>query len=184
MRTIFLSLSIFLFISVDAQLSFRSINQLGIVEGEKGTSFQLQTINGLTGKNWFAGIGTGLDYYYMRTVPVFIDIRKSILKSQKSPFIYADAGLSFPWEKQNGENVWYKEEYKKGSFYDVGLGYHLPVSKSGAIVLSIGYTEKKLREERYNDFYLIYSGINNGTNNKNIMDYRFRRISIKAGWQF
>ncbi|MCU7552455.1 hypothetical protein OCK74_25270 [Chitinophagaceae bacterium LB-8] len=184
MRKIFLISSILLYISAAAQYSFHSINQLGIVEGEKGTSFQLQTINGFTRNYWFAGVGAGLDYYHQRTVPVFIDIRRKILKNEKSPFVYADAGFSFPWEKQDGESVWYKEEYKKGSYFDLGLGYQLPVHKLGSFVFSLGYSEKRLREERYNDFYLIYSGVYDGGNNKNIMDYRFRRISIKAGWQF
>jgi hypothetical protein len=164
--------------------SFQSINQAGIVEGERGTSFQLQSINGLAKNHWFAGIGAGIDYYHTRTVPVFIDIRKNVLNKEKSPFIYLDAGISFPWKKQNNEYMWYKEEYKNGSFYDFGIGYNTPVNKLGGFVFSIGYSEKKLKEERYTYDYFIYPGINNGTAGKNEFNYRLRRISVKAGWRF
>jgi hypothetical protein len=199
MRNIFIVAGIFLSLLSAAQsdntitkannsllhkISFHSINQLGIVEGEKGTTFQMQTINGLAKNYWFGGIGVGVDYYFKRTVPVFIDIRRNILNKDKSPFIYADAGISFPWEKQNGDDEWYKEEYKKGSFYDLGLGYNLPINDLGAVVFSIGYSEKKLREERYTYNYLIYSGIYDGTTNKNKMDHHFRRISLKVGFRF
>ncbi len=192
MRNIFIVASILFCLSSAAQsdsmrvrrFSFHSINQAGIIEGEKGTSFQLQTINGLAKNSWFAGIGAGIDYYFIRTVPVFIDVRKNILKKENSPFVYADAGISFPWKKTNNDYAWYKEEYKNGSFYDIGLGYNVPVNKMGAFVFSIGYSEKKLTEERYTYDYLIYSGIYDGTTNKTEMNYRFRRISVKAGWRF
>jgi hypothetical protein len=166
------------------QFTFHSINQVGISEGEKGTSFQLQTVNGVEKNYWFAGIGASIDHYHLRTVPVFVDIRKNIFKKDKSPFIYADAGISFPWEKKEGEDVWYKGEYKNGSYYDFGLGYNLPVNKLGAFVFSIGYSEKKLTEERYTYDYLIFSGIYNEGTPTTEYNYRFRRISIKAGWRF
>jgi hypothetical protein len=199
MRNIFIAASILFYLSSAAQkdstiakgkqsffrqISFHSINQAGIVEGEKGTSFQLQTINGFAKNSWFAGIGAGVDYYFIRTVPVFIDIRKNILNKEKSPFVYAGAGFSFPWKKSNDDYLWYKEEYKNGSFYDIGLGYNIPINKLGAFVFSIGYSEKKLTEERYTYGYLTYSGIYDGTTNKSEYNYRFRRISVKAGWRF
>ena len=48
---------------------FSSQISTGIVEGEQGTSFHIETINGLRYKTWFAGIGAGLDYYYYRFCP-------------------------------------------------------------------------------------------------------------------
>lgn len=184
MRNIFIVASILCTLATSAQITFRSINQVGIVEGQKGTSFQLQTVNGFEKNYWFAGIGAGIDYYHMRTVPVFIDLRKNLLNKEKSPFVYADAGISFPWNKQDDQNIWYKEEYKNGRFFDLGLGYNLPVNKLGSFVLSLGFSEKKLMEERYNYNYLVFAGIYDGTTNKTLYDYKFRRISIKAGWKF
>lgn len=170
-------------ISFFRQFAFHSINQMGLLEGEKGTSFQLQTINGVAKNYWFAGIGAGIDHYHLRTIPVFLDVRTNIIKKDKSPFIYADAGISFPWEKGNNNNLWLKNEYNNGRFFDVGIGYTTPLSKVGAFVFSIGYSEKKLTEERYNYFYIMPAE-NVYDLNKTEYNYCFRRISVKAGWQF
>jgi hypothetical protein len=50
---------------------FHSINQVGILAGSSDATLQLQTINGINTKTWFAGLGVGLDYYYVRSVPFF-----------------------------------------------------------------------------------------------------------------
>jgi hypothetical protein len=92
--------------------SFRSINQVGLLEGEQGSAFQLQTINGLQYSKWFAGIGTGLDYYSLRTIPLFGDLRWHMWDNGKTPFIYAGAGTNFVWTKGNAEAGWYKNDYK------------------------------------------------------------------------
>src|SRR5689334_8657847 len=78
---------------------FSSQNYAGILEGESGTSLQVQTINGLRYKTWFAGVGTGLDYYYQRTIPLFLSVSK-FLSSTKVPLYFnGDAGINFIWSK-------------------------------------------------------------------------------------
>src|SRR5688500_20060445 len=56
--------------------AFSSIYNVGLVEGENGTSLQLQTVQGIRYGKWFAGICAGLDYYELRTIPLFLDIRR------------------------------------------------------------------------------------------------------------
>src|SRR5688572_9219460 len=73
--------------------SFSSINQIGGLYGSKGTYFQLQTINGIRYKTWFAGIGAGIDLYTRGGFPVFLDVRKDIFEKRSTPFLYADAGI-------------------------------------------------------------------------------------------
>src|ERR1700712_5956221 len=75
--------------------NFHSINNIGLLEGQTGSSFQIQTVNGAQYKSWFAGIGLGLDYYRYRTVPLFLDLRKEFGKSSNRLFLYADMGVSF-----------------------------------------------------------------------------------------
>ena len=41
---------------------FHSINNVGLLEGQTGSAFQLQSINGMQYQSWFAGIGLGLDF--------------------------------------------------------------------------------------------------------------------------
>ena len=60
---------------------FRSDNYAGIATGEMGSYGLFQTINGLYKGPWFLGLGTGLDYYRFRSVPLFLSVtdRKSVV---------------------------------------------------------------------------------------------------------
>ena len=55
---------------------FQSQNFIGVLGGEKDASFQIQTINGVQYRTWFSGIGTGLDFYFQRSVPLFLSVGK------------------------------------------------------------------------------------------------------------
>ena len=83
---------------------FHSIVNIGLVSGSESGSLQLQTIAGVGYKNWFAGIGAGLDYYRYRTVPVFIDLRHSLVKTETN-FLYmptaAPVSPGSPIKKRN-----------------------------------------------------------------------------------
>src|ERR1700693_3532063 len=76
---------------------YHSINSVGLLEGETGSAFQLQTINGVNYKSWFAGAGLGLDFYRLRTIPLFADFRKEFGKSSNKIFVYSDVGINFSW---------------------------------------------------------------------------------------
>ena len=161
---------------------FTSINQVGIGWGGTGDALQLQTINGVSYKTYSAGIGIGLDYYWERTVPLFIDLRKDIFSKKQTPFVYADLGISMPWVKTDKENTWSKSDYDNGSYVDVGIGYKIPVNKKLFANLSFGYSQKKLHEKRVNEvviFHFPYGG-----NKTEDYDYTFRRFSLKAGLSF
>src|SRR5262245_10910836 len=78
--------------------TFSSQNYVGLLEGEQGSKFQLQTINGIKYKTWFAGLGTGIDWYYRRSVPAFMSLNKDFLiRGKRNFFIATDVGANFPW---------------------------------------------------------------------------------------
>ena len=160
-----------------------SINQFGIVWGAAGHAWQLQTINGLSYKTYSAGIGIGLDYYWERTVPIFIDVRKYIFPGKKTPFVYADLGISMPWIKTNKEVTWYKSDYANGEYYDIGIGYRIPIKNKLFGNISLGYSQKWLREERTNEM-VIFDFSPYGPNSTEHYNYTLRRFSLKAGLSF
>lgn len=80
---------------------FHSINNVGLLEGQTGSAFQLQSINGMQYKSWYAGIGLGLDFYRYRTIPLFLDIRKEFGSGSNKFFAYADGGVNFVWLTDN-----------------------------------------------------------------------------------
>lgn len=159
--------------------AFSSINQVGWLEGAKGSSFQLQTINGFRYKSWFAGIGAGLEYYYVRGVPVFLDIRKDILNKPNTPFVYADGGMHFGWERdKDKERLGMHGDISNGPFFDAGLGLKFAINKN-ALLLSIGYSHKYVKET----YEFLNCGIINCTTSSSTYRYKLNRLSLKAGWQ-
>jgi hypothetical protein len=180
---VFLTFQFFCVAQKTRKLTFSSINQFGIAWGGTGDGLQLQTINGVAYKTYSAGLGIGLDYYWERTVPVFIDLRKNIFSAKQTPFVYADGGVSVPWIKENKEETWYKSNYSTGSYFDVGIGYRLPINKKLFANISFGYTQKKQREQRDNQM-VIFDFAPYGQNHNEHYDYTLRRFSLKAGLSF
>jgi hypothetical protein len=162
---------------------FGSQNYAGLLEGENGTSFQLQTINGIRYKTWFAGIGTGLDYYYVRSIPLFISVNK-FLESPKVPvYINGDIGLSFPWEKDYQH---YFDQSPGGSssslFWGAGLGYKFAVkNKDQGVLINFGYSYKHIVQESEYAYPCFTPPC---PTEKERFDYHLKRLSIKVGWMF
>src|SRR5437773_4082956 len=108
MRSILITAFILTSICSHAQrkTNFSSQNYIGILEGEHGSKFQLQTINGIKLKTWFVGLGTGIDWYYRRSIPLFFSLNKDFFKKGNRNFYFAaDGGVNFPWKDET-----YKEQ--------------------------------------------------------------------------
>ena len=182
---VFISISGLIFAQKkESSYKFHSINNVGLVNGSNAVSASLQSVNGFKKDSWFAGIGVGLDYYLYRTVPVFADLRYEFGKKKNKYFVYADAGLNINWVKDNfidPPSIWNRfssTDFKNGFYNDIGMGYSIRMKKENAIVLSIGYSHKNLKEtQSYQDWrtpeFLTRQN-----------SYNLRRIMIKAGWQF
>ena len=167
---------------------FHSLNNLGLLEGETGSAFQLQTINGAQYRSWFAGAGIGLDFYRLRTIPLFLDIRKDFGRSSNKFFVYSDVGTNFSWvpDQQKTSNV-ENDKFGSGFYGDWGLGYKVLVAKKNNLLLSIGYSYKKT-VETYDPLYYptgIFYGQEAPTYDQSQkINYSLNRLSIKIGWEF
>ena len=160
---------------------FHSINNVGLLEGQAGSAFQLQTINGVQHQSWFAGIGVGLDYYRYRTIPLFIDVRKEFGEKKNKFFVYADAGINFSWVTDKQKMLYAtNDKFKNGFYFDAGAGYKISVNKNNSLLLSVGYSFKKVEED--NITYFITPGWPIISPEK--YDYSLNRLVIKIGWEF
>ena len=129
------------------KIRFHSINQVGIIAGESDANLQLQSINGVKKSTWFAGIGVGLDYYYSRSIPLFLDVRKNIFNKPNTPFIYADGGYHFAWSSTKDEQLhWLGDEKNGGAYYEAGIGYAVPFFKKTSLLFSAGYSYKRFTQ--------------------------------------
>lgn len=158
--------------------SFSSINQAGWLKGKRGPYLQLQTINGLRFKTWFAGIGAGIDYYTYRGYPVFADVRKNIFNKLYTPFVYADAGIHFA-DVNNEKSEFNEVVFNNGFYYDVGGGYNARIGKIGVLLISAGFSYKYVTRRESYKFCSVYCYENSYT-----YTYHLNRFSVKMGWQF
>jgi hypothetical protein len=171
-----------------SQWQFHSINNLGLLEGETGSAFQLQTINGTQYKSWFAGIGLGLDFYRLRTIPLFFDIRKEFGKSSNKLFVYSDAGINFSWVTDQQKTSYVQNDKFNNSFYgDWGLGYKVMVNRKNNLLLSLGYSFKKTVETYDQVYYptgIFYPPGSQADDQTQKINYSLNRLTIKIGWEF
>jgi hypothetical protein len=102
---------------------FSSQISSGIVEGEQNTNFHVEILNGIRYKTWFGGIGTGLDYYYYRSIPVYLSGIKYLSPRNHSFFIQGDVGTNFAWQDEMF-NSWNEvsHEFKPGLYWNGNFG--------------------------------------------------------------
>jgi hypothetical protein len=129
-------------------LSFSSQNYAGLLEGDNGSALNLQSVNGINYKKWFSGVGVGIDYYRIRSVPLFLSVNRNIEIGQNIFYITADGGWNFPWLREN-EQTWNGSNFKVGIIAGTGVGYKILINESKqALLLNAGYSFKRLNDTR------------------------------------
>lgn len=164
--------------------NFHSINSVALVNGSNSVSAALQSIAGFSGQHLFVGAGAGLDYYLYRSIPVFLDLRYEWGKRSNKLFAYADAGINFNWVQEefiyepiiwNGNS---SNSFHHGPYTDAGFGYAVAMKKGNALILSLGYSHKRVKERITRTDWRTQEW----QTDHNI--YGLNRIMIKAGWRF
>ena len=137
----------FLFYSIaicqDIKPHFKSMNTVGAAIGESHPQLLFQSVNGLKYKDWFAGIGIGLDEYEIKSLPLFLDVRMDFGEKKKG-FIYGDIGYNFFLEDKSEEIVFAgtKTSWKGGVYTDVGVGIRTVFIKKVNMIFSLGHSYK------------------------------------------
>jgi hypothetical protein len=182
---------------------FTNISEIEFGLGSGGSGFGLRTINGYQfNKHFFIGLGIGFNYqpnipispenilfaqgfnYNLKDLPVFIDVRYSILENEHSFFGYLDFGYSILLSSYSNATISqpdsinnYYDNYKfsGGLMYAFGIGYKLFLSHNFAWTISIGYnyTGTKATDNYYN-----YGYINSSPSTYRIGDYFVLRIGF------
>src|SRR5689334_343997 len=95
------------FCSAQQKIKFHSQNYIGALGGDLDASFQFNTVNGLQRGLYFGGIGTGLDWYYIRTVPLFLSVSRYFTAKRNAPFLALDGGTNFVWDNSTANKYNY-----------------------------------------------------------------------------
>lgn len=120
--------------------------EAGAVGGEKEVKSLFTLSSGWAVRNFYAGIGFGLDYYRFRSVPLFAGTRFHFDKRQKS-FLYVRAGYNFPFSNTSEINNWVTvttNEFKGGFYMDAGVGHTILTGKLNRLFISAGYSHKAI----------------------------------------
>lgn len=172
---------------INSKWNFHSLDQVGLLQGDSKGAFHLQSVNGFEKKNWFAGIGAGLDYYRYKSVPLFAEAIKYFGKTKKQFFIYGDAGIHFVWEKTDN-TVYYTEKYYPGFYGGGGIGYKAGLKNGTGFLLSAGYSYKRVNDQQTQKGGCPFGVPCYLQTNTNVYTdtykYNLNRVIIQVGWMF
>ena len=162
--------------------SLKTINVLcdlgflvGSIENEmKAPLSFMARINYRISKQFYFGLGSGLEFFQMTYVPVYAELRFKPESSRVS--IFFQGGETFPFNsKGNINSAEYK--YKRGYFINPGISYTFDYKSDAAFIISIGYRYQKT------DASLITSPQYYYSNDYSVIT-RLNRFSIRLGYIF
>lgn len=156
----------------------------GIVAGGSGQYPEVHAVTGLRYKGWFGGVGTGFDWYYLNSVPLYASLSRSFLHKGKHSFmLLGDGGYNFSRNSDPLLDIYATDVVTRGGlYYNAGLGWKLGLGKANSgFLLQLGYSYKQvIQHVSYN--YPCFSPPCLPNTEKN--DYRFKRLSLRIGWDF
>lgn len=182
--------SCFFWVSAAAQLKSPAskhyfIPEVGLLNGDNLVSAQVKLTGGIQKKAWMFGLGTGIDYYKIRTVPVFADVRYTFGK-KANWFSYANLGADIVWalETQYAQHfvmgVFNKDKFNSGVYADLGVGYAFQGEKKQGLLISIGYSVKTLGSSYQEAVYKEFPPYGIEYRDKKL-DYTLNRLVLRLG---
>lgn len=129
--------------------AYRSFNTVGIAIGDSKSAYQVFTSHGVSYKSWYAGIGTGVDDYRNRSVPVILSVARYLLP-QNNLFVQMNAGPNFVWGKGERNRLWNQLDSKAfpGLFAEAGFGFRLETrNPEQGILFGTYYSYKNFKEK-------------------------------------
>jgi len=156
---------------------YSALADLGFMGGEQNT-MSLMLINGYQFRNrLMVGGGFGIEKFGEQVMPVFGDVRYNFIKGGITPFVYMQAGYSYPLGKSANVNA---TEVKGGAMLNPGIGLRMNFTTHNALVFSLGWRYQEIRS--HYTYYYGWGGpqYDNGYDRTDI----YRRIAIRVGFIF
>lgn len=155
---------------------FNSYNSIGFVAGKSPVALAAQTENGVKYNNWFLGAGFGMDNYFIKTLPLYLAVKKEFSVKKNSLFLYVNAGGNFIAKDKETKNGFTAKATKGGFYADAGAGYKIKTTNRSSIYFSIGNSVKQIRQAE--------TSLDTGFPYTYETKYKLSRIAFKAGYQF
>lgn len=165
--------------------TFYLLPQAALLNGDSHVGAQVQLSGGIAKGPWGIGLGAGVDYYRVRTAPVFIDLKYHPGVEQKY-FLYTNLGYNIAWPLTSQNRLdasWWRSSpqssFSNGVYTDFGIGYYLGKGPTKGIVLSLGYSMKTITES----YMEVIAGSNPVRMGVKESNYKFNRVSVKLGYR-
>jgi hypothetical protein len=161
--------------------NFHSYNSIQLLTGSSATSMSWHSVNGFSKGKFFGGIGTGMDYYYKTSVPLFAEARFDITGGNRKLQLFANGGVHIPYGNINKKEPFKTGDFKTGRLLAAGIDYYLPV-KRNAFVIGLAYSQKQITQMVDNT---SWNPVLNELENVPIKElYSFNRYWMKVGYVF
>lgn len=168
------------------------VPQVALLNGDQSVSSQLSLIGGWEKNKWGFGLGAAIDYYKVRTAPIFLSTHYYLNKTKQFS-AYASLGTNIAWPLENqfannfnrvGWSSIQHKGFKNGMYTDWGIRYLFLNSKLNGLTIALGYSTKSVTE---NFDETIYNPMIIGPASITIvprtLDYKFNRIAITIGYR-
>lgn len=187
-KKIFLFLFTIGFVQLNAQFKKQNIfvePRISLLNGDNAVSTQIQLGAGYKKKKWGAGVGAAIDYYQVRSVPVFLAGYFYPGNSGKFSF-YADAGINIAWATDRQYNDYRRNAYwqqtsdfMNGWYGAIGFDYRFLQLKNQSLYIGAGYSVKTVTDSYSTAIYNPILFNSTWTSQKDM--YQFNRLSIHLG---
>lgn len=185
---VFFSMAVLLFTAAHAQSKKGRIYvmpQAALLNGDNYVSGQAALSAGWQSKRYAVGIGAAIDYYKLRTVPVFASARCMFGKNEKV-FAYLNTGPDFTWPlvTQTGTH-WLPggtasyDAFRTGWYTDAGIGYSVRIEKN-EMLISIGYSLKTVHQSYQEAIYKMAPPFTPEIVDRKL-DFNLNRLALRIG---
>ncbi|GAC1444432.1 MAG: hypothetical protein NVSMB63_13810 [Sediminibacterium sp.] len=189
-KNILLSIALLIAAGVAAQpqkveSGYYFLPQVSLLNGDHAVSSSIQVTGGIERKSWSFGLGAAIDYYRVRTTPVFADLR-TYFGRNRSLFSYLNLGTDIAWPlSSQTRSVWIgtrsaESSFSNGLYTDIGFGYALRGKHKNGVVMSIGYSIKTTAETYPEVIYHPFPPYINEAGERKL-DYTLNRLVLKLG---
>ena len=156
--------------------------EAGWLRGNNGSSVAYFLSNGLRYKTVSAGVGFGIDNYFIHSIPLFVDVRKDFGRHFFQPYISCAAGMNISAIKDEQKQIYrgYQNyNVNNGFFMKTSVGASLALYKKIRFYTGFGYSYKTIRTQ-----YDTYTYYPEQTSCKGTDIRRMNRWNIVAGFRF
>lgn len=173
------------FISASAQskLHYTASVEAGILKGSTDKKNTFLITNGVRYKSLMASIGSGIDNYFYRSIPLFLQAEKTFGNHRVQPFVRTSAGINFSHltgEQKLSYISYDSVHFKNGFIAAASVGVSVKVFRQMRVFVSGGYSYKTTKVI-YQSYY-IYGP--EDASHKNIDIYHLNRWCVSAGFRF